>query len=550
MEVRKITLRVVGAFLLSFATLPMLAGGSTTYYATAKAGISPTGAGLVYANIDNKAPSSDEDYKTESTSSQWSHEKSGFKDMVSSHSVGLFAKPNENYILKNWTMGSTNEVVGLDNHCLAPLQGTKSSSNVVTYTANFVSSDTQLGKFYRFKNVSTGKYASLVNDKLIGVDGYTYLIGTVGGGLSQASGNIDKIYAALGKEYMSVDMNMVDDQDLTQIGDIFFVRDKDGSGKDFAIGTEYDIAGQGTTLNQIASGDYPGNMYITFYGNYVKFSKQGDNYYITLKPHCDNSTGNGMFTDCYFYDNSGTFSIDQNKPDASNTAYQWTIEPVEYFCVKPLNENIKDSQGNYWTTLTTAFPYTIPEDGGVLGAYTVSKTKTEDGKTYAELSTLTEQGGTVPAETPVLLKLSKDKDAADYKLVPTGNHVVGNSSKKVTKNLLSGVYLDSKEANNQTNYRVLNVSSKTGKIGFFKMSSDVKYMAGNKAFLDLTQTKGAKGAVYIDFDNIDSDVTGITNIHHDEEEPENPVYYDLQGRRVEHPQHGIYIVNGKKVFIK
>lgn len=118
-----------------------------------------------------------------------------------------------------------------------------------------------------------------------------------------------------------------------------------------------------------------------------------------------------------------------------------------------------------------------------------------------------------------------------------------------TLTLLSGVYLGGKEKNNTKNYRVLNISTKTGKIGFFMMNSSVTYMDGNKAFLDFSQTSGAKGAVYIDFDNIDSDVTGITNIHQDEE-PENPVYYDLQGRRVEHPQHGIYIVNGKKVIIK
>ncbi len=28
------------------------------------------------------------------------------------------------------------------------------------------------------------------------------------------------------------------------------------------------------------------------------------------------------------------------------------------------------------------------------------------------------------------------------------------------------------------------------------------------------------------------------------------VYYDLSGRRVEHPTKGIYIINGKKVVIK
>lgn len=28
------------------------------------------------------------------------------------------------------------------------------------------------------------------------------------------------------------------------------------------------------------------------------------------------------------------------------------------------------------------------------------------------------------------------------------------------------------------------------------------------------------------------------------------IYYDLSGRRVEHPRKGIYIVNGKKIVIR
>ena len=281
----------------------------------------------------------------------------------------------------------------------------------------------------------------------------------------------------------------------------------------------------------------------------MTFTPKGNYYRLSLKPNSNNEIANEMFTDLYFYDDNGNFALSSSQPADYDDSYQWWVEPVEYFCVKPMNEKIKDSQGYYWTTLTTAFPYTIPENSGVLGAYTVSVTnKKEDGKTYAELTTLAKPGETVPAETPVLLKLSS-ADAAQNKLVPTGYHVVGNSSKKVTKNLLSGIYLDSKEKNNTKNYRVLNISPKTGKIGFFMMNSSVTYMGGNKAFLDLSQTSGAKGAVYIDFDNIDAPTTGINNVQN-QDAAKGKVVYDLQGRRVENPQHGVYIVNGKKVVIK
>ncbi len=46
-------------------------------------------------------------------------------------------------------------------------------------------------------------------------------------------------------------------------------------------------------------------------------------------------------------------------------------------------------------------------------------------------------------------------------------------------------------------------------------------------------------------------VEAATNINQIEvSEDSSVVYYDLSGRRVENPVKGIYIVNGRKVFIK
>ena len=526
--------------MVAVALLAMLSGNAwaddSTYYYYFNAHIGKTGEGKVYGATSNTTPKAT-DYDTTYDVPQWSHKHEKISDISSTSSFYVYAQPENGYVLKNWTMG--NASVGLDVKTLVPIQG-YTKAQTVTYTAHFVSADTQLGKYYRVKNVSTGKFISIVNNMKLN---YYDLIGTVGGGLSQAKFNIDKIYQALDEKYIGVDINMAQDDDMTGISDILFLRDADAS--------QYDVVGQGTSLNQLAQNEYAGNEYITFYNNFAKFSRRnaGD-YLISLKPNCDNKMGNGMFTDCYFYDNGGKFAIDQNKPTNETDNYHWLMEPVEYFCVKPLNENIKDGLGNYWTTLVTAFPYQLPADGGVLGAYTVKQvTSDNNNQNFAQLEALAKPGETVPAGIPVLLKLSS-ADASSNKLIPVGNEFI-SATNKVSCNLLSGVYLGGKdqEKNNTTKYRVLNVDPSTGKIGFFKLSSSVAYMAANKAFLELPATSGAKEEVYIDFDNIDSDVTGITNIHQDEE-PENPVYYDLQGRRVEHPQHGIYIVNGKKVIIK
>lgn len=57
----------------------------------------------------------------------------------------------------------------------------------------------------------------------------------------------------------------------------------------------------------------------------------------------------------------------------------------------------------------------------------------------------------------------------------------------------------------------------------------------------------AKGFV-IDFDAAReaAETTNINHVNQDTRKKDN-VIYDLQGRRVLNPTHGIYIINGKKV---
>lgn len=57
------------------------------------------------------------------------------------------------------------------------------------------------------------------------------------------------------------------------------------------------------------------------------------------------------------------------------------------------------------------------------------------------------------------------------------------------------------------------------------------------------------GALKFDGEPIEDDVTGIETIS-TSATPENEVYYNLNGQRVENPVHGIFIKNGKKVILK
>lgn len=54
------------------------------------------------------------------------------------------------------------------------------------------------------------------------------------------------------------------------------------------------------------------------------------------------------------------------------------------------------------------------------------------------------------------------------------------------------------------------------------------------------------------FDDEDeaTDIDDATRLNNKEEIIKSNVLFDLQGRKVEKPQHGIYIQNGKKVIVK
>lgn len=115
-------------------------------------------------------------------------------------------------------------------------------------------------------------------------------------------------------------------------------------------------------------------------------------------------------------------------------------------------------------------------------------------------------------------------------------------------NLLKGVTTAteiSPTSGNETNFILAN--GKHG-IGFYTLSETGELAAG-KAYLHIptSEVESMEARCFIlNFEN--DEATGI--IEHKSMTETNDCYYDMQGRRVLHPSRGIYIVNGKKVFIK
>lgn len=92
------------------------------------------------------------------------------------------------------------------------------------------------------------------------------------------------------------------------------------------------------------------------------------------------------------------------------------------------------------------------------------------------------------------------------------------------------------------------LSNKDGVVSF-RLNTDT-YVPANKSYLLATNYNSGSGSaqqLLFSFDNV---VEGIDNAVVDGQNA-NKVYYDLQGRRVMYPAHGIFVTeNGEKVFIK
>ena len=137
--------------------------------------------------------------------------------------------------------------------------------------------------------------------------------------------------------------------------------------------------------------------------------------------------------------------------------------------------------------------------------------------------------GEIPAGNAVILKSS----AATITLTTAESYATlsGNQLQGTTSSMTGAA----------GNIYVLNKG--TNGVGFYKLASDGT-IGANKAYLTYSGGGGAAARGFFLFD----ETTGI-EMPTAEVSDADAVVYDLQGRRVTNPTKGLYIVNGKKVFI-
>ncbi|WP_256963407.1 hypothetical protein [Prevotella nigrescens] len=284
----------------------------------------------------------------------------------------------------------------------------------------------------------------------------------------------------------------------------------------------------------------------------------GQTYYLMEGNHISKTEENGHGVNKYVEGEAKFDFCNNNTKDeyygpelpVAGDAAKWFLEPVtneaaHYFGVAPANK-MKGKNGKYFTTLYTDFPMKIVDNMNAYIVESIGTTGAEKG--YAQCKKIASKNDIIPAQTPIVLECETTASASN-RLLP-----LANTTPAPTNNILKAVFFDEAKNTIETagkTVRVFNINPKPAvrnPLGFYRYSGTI--IKGNRAFLLVDANASGSKLDGYDMeeegtaDGID-EVTTTTV-----ETATNAVYYDLQGRRVDHPVRGIYIVNGKKVIIK
>lgn len=186
------------------------------------------------------------------------------------------------------------------------------------------------------------------------------------------------------------------------------------------------------------------------------------------------------------------------------------------------------------------FPVKVPE--GYKAWYVSSVTHNGDGTGEAEQKFIT-AGNVIAPHTPFLLT----PDGGAYGEVTFTIPESSETPVEITDNKLSGVYLPIQKADAPTSGNEIvytfGQETTTKELGFHKYNGST--LGANKIFALFDPT--IAGSFVRLWCGDDGNMTHIGSI---ESEKTDSAIYDMQGRRVANPtRNGLYIVNGKKVYL-
>ena len=153
----------------------------------------------------------------------------------------------------------------------------------------------------------------------------------------------------------------------------------------------------------------------------------------------------------------------------------------------------------------------------------------------------------VPADNGVLIEARQGRSLPSDFYYAIGEK--DNKTYTITNNMMTGVTVKKAVVNSTTSDPLYAMSKSEGLLRLIKPGTSFNFPV-HKAYARPRDTFSGAAKVQPVFDEEDNNgVTGIENIENTTTTDKN-VYYNLQGQRVENPQHGVFILNGKKVILK
>ena len=311
----------------------------------------------------------------------------------------------------------------------------------------------------------------------------------------------------------AVDVSVVNNSVTFVQGEVceFIIYGPDASGR-YSI---YDETDEGYLYAASSSNNYlrtqtpnndNGKWTITFDGgtNSASIVANGSNTRKVMQYNSQNS----IFA-CYASANQGAVYLYEKKGEVAPTTVDVTLAASDYasYC-SPFALNLAFTTTDYAAYAVTATSGT-----------TVTFNKISDA---------------VPAETPFIL-YGEDKGGTTIHLsIATGE------TTEVSSNMLVGTLAPTYIETVTGDYTNFGLSNGT----FVKINNGT--LPAHKAYLPVKTIDVP--VVNAPMQIIFNDATGISQVENVQLSNEN--YYDLQGRKIENPTKGLYIVNGKKVVIK
>jgi len=244
----------------------------------------------------------------------------------------------------------------------------------------------------------------------------------------------------------------------------------------------------------------------------------------------------------------------QGEPQVNDLS-KYTLTKVDaadnYLAVKPSSVMQGVNDGHYYTSFFADFPFEVKGEGMRVWGITGSIQTNADGVDYVTPEEIT---GVVPPRTPVVIECVS-LEPSDNIILPVQTPFETDGTSMLKGNFFNTaasndmfVYHEGMDEESTFGRNLLrafgyNSNDPYNPIGFYQFSGNT--LGGNKAFIILEEGSGASNIVLGDFSD---DTNGLQTIKVGK--ASEGAIFDMQGRRVEKPTRGIYIVNGKKMVIK